>query len=589
MAHVTDLSTDIQNAMLQTTPAICRVEIILDPGGDAIDLSSRLLRSAPLTLSKRKSITPYSNLGKFEISETTITFKNSDDYFNHNTKGSEFYYVASRLYSAKASGDTYVRVLKGDGALFDAAMKVFIEGTQFTIDTIDTTNSKYDQVNFTSSGSIAFDAGKVMETKYWPGAKVEISTTIDGVSDKVEQFTGRLKALPKLSPGRATITLYDNFKPLLDIDCKANSILILTNADGQTKSTIEYNRAEDPESSGTLSVGSITVWDHRCPIGEWKIVFTNDSGNFKITHPNGAEYTGVTGQSNSFPASGDADISIGATGFSGSFDTDDEITFQTVLSLGKPVTTEKDIPSFIYAVLDEDFGADLGPIDFDTQSYLDLIDEYDEMAGAITYTKPVKVLKVIEDLQQHINAANIYRNDGLISINVYRPRYEEPTIKELSPLTEIMALEQEDAGRIDHVRAEYDYDYDKRKFLSTVDIPESIPDNASPITVKFPAYHAGGDAQARAAAERIWVMNRKGVKRYTITEKWNYGLSFEIGDLFKVSSTHPKFANRVVEIYEIVKDVVNCTVRAKAYDLNHAFGHFLFIDVDKLDSGKVLW
>ena len=85
-------------------------------------------------------------------------------------------------------------------------------------------------------------------------------------------------------------------------------------------------------------------------------------------------------------------------------------------------------------------------------------------------------------------------------------------------------------------------------------------------------------------------MWRKGVRRYRIQEKWNYGLAFELGDLFKISSRYPVIAERAVVVYQLSKDLLNQTVTALAYDLNYAFDGFAFCDVgDQLDSGKVIW
>jgi len=56
MAHFDDLSSALQTALNKGVPGPFQVEVILDPDGDAIDLSSYIDRSGSLTITKSKAI-----------------------------------------------------------------------------------------------------------------------------------------------------------------------------------------------------------------------------------------------------------------------------------------------------------------------------------------------------------------------------------------------------------------------------------------------------------------------------------------------------------------------------------------------------
>lgn len=299
MSYVDDLSSDLQTALKKPIPARITTEVILDPDGLNIDLSDYLDTEAPLTLRKTKNINlAFGALGRYTLPEVHLEMINRDDAFNINTKGSLFYYATSRLYADKASGDTYVDLINGEGDKFDHSniTKLYLRSgssaTEFTISSIDTTPANYDRINFTASGSIAFNAGTIIETEFLPGKEVTIKTVVDGVADKVSQFKGVLSSHPNLAFGKARITLHNTLKNLLDVDVNATAIQYITDADGGVLSTIEYTRAEDPASDGLLDVNGLFVDTANCKIGNWEIEFTDSSGNYKITDTEGNVLTG---------------------------------------------------------------------------------------------------------------------------------------------------------------------------------------------------------------------------------------------------------------------------------------------------------
>lgn len=590
MPYLTELSSALQTQLDKTVVGPLTTELILDPDDLNIDLSDYIDSGSSLALSKQIAIQPYGQVGRFTISEVTIRLINKDNFFNVNKIGKQFYYASARLLVDKGSSDTFIRLIKGEGDRFDDATitKVTVgqdeNAVEFTISSIDTSDPDYDQINFTASGSVAFSAGTIVETLYLPGRNVVIKTNVADESERITQFTGLLKGHPRLYPdGSASITIYDPFKELLDVDLKANDYRIL---DADLSSTLSYNRAEDPESDGQLALSAITIDDQFCKIGDWKIVFDDASGNFTLTDTEGNTYSGSTGSSLSVPST-DTQITIPTSAWSGSFDENDEITFQTTLVLGDPVNTIIHIPEMIHQALLADWGAQLSTSDIDNATFVALNSEYDEMFGKITISRPTTVLKFIEQLQSHINGNVYHKNDGKFSIAVYRPRYEDSSFPTLSPDADIIEVNMEDMGRLDHVRVEYAYNHDNGQYESSVTIPDDSK-AVNPLIVKLPAYYS--DAQARSTAERIWVMWRKGVKTYQIKEKFNYALAMELNEIVQISSDHPEFGSRYVVIYEIRKDLLDGGIALMGYDLNYAFDNFLFLDVGhKLDSGKVVW
>jgi len=589
MPHIDDMSAALQTALKGPLPAQSSLELILDPDGVAIDLSDYV--NGRVSIRKGKSISPYSGIGAYQASETQVSLINTSDIFNRNQITQQFYYAASRLLVNKLIGDSFIQVIKGDGGKFAAGKTVTItedgSSVDFEVSSVDETDPDFDQINFTGNGGRAFGAGSVVEIQFLPGRKATFKTIVNGVAEKVDQFTGILKGHPDLRATGAAMTFYDPLKTLLDVSLKANGFVKLLDSEGNFDTTLAYSRAEDPESDGAIDLDQVILGDDNLvQIGDWQIRFKNTSGDFIVTDPAGNTQQGNTATLFLMPLQG-FQLQIPIAAWSGTFDEDDEITFSTTCSFGQPVNTYNSLPEMIYRCLIEGFGAGLSAAnDLEDASFTDLIAEYDEMFGAITFTQKTTVLKAIEVLQQHINGGLYYTNGGKIAISVYRPLKEGPVIRSLSPDADVIELQQDDLGRIDRVTAEYAYSQRTGKYERSVTVP-SEETTGNLLTIKLPAFFS--EAQARSTAERIWVMWRKGVSAYSITEKWGYGLGLDVNDLLQVSSSHPLFAGRLVEIYEVEKDPVAQLVRIRAYDINYSFGQFLFLDVHNLDSGRVIW
>lgn len=595
MPHVDSLATEIKDALKLPIPAKSTVELILDPNDLNIDLSQYVDQRAGIRINRKKSIRPYGLTGQYTAGEITLQLLNKDDQFNRHTLDKIFYYHATRLIEDKDSADTYIRVIKGEALWSSTAggsNKVTVtQGTtthDYSITSIDTTDPDYDQINFTASGGKAFTAGALVESRYLPGRPVTIKVVLNGVATKVDQFTGILKGHPRLDrQGRAYITLFDDFKTILDIDLKANTYLRLTSSDSGSESSLEYTRAGS--STGEIDLDSVTIVSSKCKIGDWSLKFTS-STEFTLTDTEGNEFSGDTSSTTyggNAGTSGDHQISIPSGAWSGSFDEDDVIDYQTNCCLGEPVNSWNSLPAMIYRILLEDFGADFTTADLNDSAFQTLITELDEIQGAMTFTSPTTVLKAIELLQQHINGTVFYQNDGKLSISVYWPTYDSGGYDTLSPSVDVMPLATDDLGKVDRVVAEYGWNHTTRKFESRLIIPEGSTDTGNEATLRLPAFHSGNSAAARAAAEHLWLMWRKGVTAYDISELWNYGLALEINDILNISSRHPKFSSREVEVYDVQQDPINKTTRVKAFDLNYSFGHYAFVDKDSTDTGKV--
>ena len=596
MPHLLDLTSDLQNVLDKNIIGPVRVKMILDPDDQNIDLSDYIDRVGSIIISKKKSIQPYGDVGRYSASEMNVRMIDKNGYINPCAQSSVFYYATSRLYAAKGSSENFIEVPKGDGGKFVVGGKLIIregdDSSTHTVYSIDTTTyPDYDKIQFSGPAvPAAYNAGALVETLYMPGKPVVFKNSIDNATTEISQFKGILKELPNINPLYASINLHDNFKKLLEIDLKANDYRIITDGLGGYNNPQEYSRADaGSPSNGELDLSLITIDDSKCKIGEWNILFTSDSEDFTLTDPDGIEYTGDTSTPFYVGSSSNYQIYIPTSAWSGSFVTDDEISFQTTCSLGQPANSYNTIPRMIYRLLIEDFGADLTSSDLNESTFTDLISDYDEMRGGISFTQPTTVLKAIELLQQHINGTLFHDNDGKFSISVYRPQLEPSVIRSLSPDADIRELEWEDLGRIERIFVHYNYDHDNGEYLGQIVIPTNATGIGPHLDVYFPAYHADGYGQAKAAGERIYLMWRRGVKAYEIREKYNTGIAFDLNEIYQISSQHPTLVNRVVEIFEFRKDILKGDLVLKAYDLNYVFGHYCFCDVDYCDRGKMTW
>lgn len=587
MPHVTELASALQTALQKYSVRI-GVRCIFDADDLNIDLSNYLNMDAPVNIQKAISILPYGTIGRYQVGEVTLRMINKDDYFNHTNSSSPFYYASARIISAKGSSDTSVALLKGDGAKFADVSKITLgqggTATTFTIASVDTSDPNEDVVNFTASGSVAYASGTVIETVYLPGRKVTLKTIVENETTEITQFVGILKGHPKINAEYAEITIYDPIKQLLDVELEATSSRIMNDT---IVDTLEYNRED--ASTGTLDNAQIDV-NFGCPIGEWQIVFA-DATNFTIYAPTGEEQSGDTSSDMFFPTgAGTYWVTIETGAWASSFEAGDKIKFQTVCALGPPLySAAYSIPAFLKTVITAEFGADLPVTEINETAFDSLITYYDEMFGQITFTENTTVLKAIELIQQTINASVFPQNDGKIGIFTYRPRYDDgSSFPVLSPDTDIREVDMSDLGRIDTVIAHWNYSHPENTYLNKLIIPDAEASRLNAIEIKLPAAYS--EAIARSAAERLWIMWRKGVRAYQISEKFNYGVAWELGDIFRISSDHPSIPSRVVVVYELQKDLRNGEVVANCYDLNYAFANFLVLDSGhKLDNGKVLW
>lgn len=602
--HWTDLSAELQTALIRPVVPEIKVRCILDPDGINIDLSEYINRDSSINIRKGKQIFPYGDIGRFQIGEVSIDFINRNNYFDSKDKSSPFYYAVSRLYEAHDGTQTFIRVVKGQGSRFAADLFANMNDGQSSvrreIDNIDETPAKYDQINFKSAwtgDAYSFSGGQLVETDYMVGKTIVLKNYIEGVSTEIEQFRGILKALPQISDNGVKLTIYSNFKNLLDVSLKANTYRVFDDSVGNYHSTIEYQRVNesDGEISGiAISTGAPST--DLCKIGQWEIEFTTEIQDFIVTDPDGLTFNGNTSESFYAGVYPHFQIYIAAFAWTGTFDPGDKITFQTVCSLGRAdfwsisaYNNYFTIPWMLKALLLETFAANLDVSEIVEENFDKLITDYDEFTGAISFKQPTTVLKAIELLQQHINSTIFHNNSGLFDIHAYRPQLIPDTVPELSPDADIRELDIEDLGKVERVWANYLFDHEEGGYQGKIIIPPLATEQGDKVELNFPAYTSADYGPARGASEHVAQMWRRGVRRFAVTEKWNYAIAFDINDIVKISSLYPQLAKTVVEVFEVEKDILNGVCRINNYDLDYSFGNYLFYDQHNWDSGRVFW
>lgn len=595
MPHTLDLSASLQTALLRPVPARCSTELVIDPDGFNIDLSGYLDIERSLNVRRSKQIQPNGSQGRYEVGEVSVPLINRDNYFNRNIFGSPFYYESTFIITDKAETDAFVKIRKGAADSFDHASisTLFLDDgvnrTMFTISSIDETDPGFDQINFTSSGSVAYNTGSMLETTYMPGLPVVLKTVIDGEAEKITQFTGILKGHPILSDDgvRASIVLQENSKALLDAPCTANDTVIILDSAGTVESTLVVEKVD--ESNGIFILDYVTVGT-KCPIGDWRMEMKADQ-KYDIYDPLGNVYAGDGNSTSFFPQVDNYQLRVSSNSFFvGDFDDGDVIRFRTVLNFGSPTNSHNTIPAMLKAIVTESVGAGLATSEIDESSYDDLIADYDEMHGFITFTDPLSVMKAIEILQSHIDATVFFTPEGKSKIFAYRPQQPPPSVQSLSPDAGVMRLSTEDLGRIESIKAQYDYNYTDKAYKREISAPSRTEVGERALPIQLPAYHRG-DAQARNTVERLWLRWRKGVQVFSVQEQWNYGLALDVNDLLYLSGDWPSVPQRSVEVYEVEKDLIQQTVRLRVYEPGYSFkeDNYLFLDQGNLDSGLLIW
>ena len=593
MAHITELSSALQTA-LNRNVVFNRPEahVVLDPDGDAIDLSA-YVADADVAVRKQKGINPDESLGRITISEVTIKFLNINNYFSPEYTDGPFYYTGTKLYADYTHGGTTIDVPKNFAV--KTGLTLVVRSGKYSdsavIASIDTSDSYYDRITFTAalSASTDYSAGAVVETKYRVGDYITIATAFKGSgapTDEIAQYKGVISALPKLSGAYAYVTIQDTLRDLLTTQLRANTTKSrLSNTSVNLKSSLTISRED--ASTGLLSENGISINEYYCKIGAWNIAFT-DATTFEVTDPGGVKYEGST--TTDFYA-GDTTIyqlHIPTTAWTGAFEQGDEIDFNTFCTICYAThgSNGNTVPKIIELLLTETFAANLSSADYDTTAVDRLKSDFSEYRAGITFENKISVLKAIEVMMRHINAAMFVQNNGPVSFNSYKPQLEPDDPNTLSPDADIRAAEMEIYTRKSRVIGKYDYSGG----LFNKEFSYPFNEGEPHVELLLPAFTADERIYAEAIARRIYTMWERGVKVYKIEEKWNHGVGFDINDQFAISSDYPAMDSAVVEVFSLNK-VVNHPgkVEALVYDTSYNYDRYLFLDVHRLDDGRVLW
>jgi len=593
VSHLTELSSALQTALnkevINNWP---EAKIYLDPDEDNIDLSSRLIDSV-VEVSTNKNINPDESFGKISISEITLKFKNDNNYFSPEYIDGPFFHETTKLYADYTHGSSIIEVPKNFNV--KTGLKLYISDDNYsdnaTILSINTSDSNYDRITFTGvlSASNDYSAGVTVETKYRVGDYISIGTVLKGSgapADVIDQYRGIISTLPKIDSNGAYITIQDTLRNLLSTQLKANTTKSrMNNITSTLQSSLTYTRED--ASIGTLTENSINIDDSYCKIGSWNIEFTSATA-FTVTDPGGVKYTGTTGSTFYAGDSSIYQLSIATSAWSGTFEQGDEIDFNTYCTIcyGSEGTDGNNVPKIIELLLTEDYGADFSASDYDTSAIASLKADFDDFRAGITFDKKISVLKAIEIMLRHINAAIFVQNSGPVSFNSYLPQLDPASPNELSPDTDIQDAEMETFTRYRRVMGLYDYSNGEFNKEFSYPYNEGEPH----IEIKLPAFTADERIYAEAIVRRIYTMWEKGVKSYKIREKWNHGIGFELSDQFQISSDNPDLDTTIIEIFRINKNINRPgKIEAGGYDISHNFDQYFFIGEHKLSNGRVVW
>jgi len=589
--YLTDLSTDLQDALNKNVVGPFRTEIIIDPDGDAIDISDYLSDRGSLKISKQKSIRPFGSIGQFTISQVNLTLTDGT-YFDPTNKASPFYRANTRLYEAKADGNPYIRITKGDAAKFTSVAKIRVANDKtYTVSSIDTTPTDYDQLNISGTTTGVYSGGQFVEVEPILGKKVIIKTIVGSETDKITQFVGVVGRYPRISEDKVELQLNDRFKTLLDIPLKANSIRKAINSVGALETTVEITRRRSGENASTgtflaTTDNSMVLDLTLCKIGSWEIEFLDNNGEYRMSDPDGLKLEGnIADEFFYFTTNGETQITIIDSSWAGSFDRGDKITFQTICTLAKDVSTYDHIPGHLYNLLNASYGAALPSSDID-DSFTSLIADYDDNRGAISFTRSTTVLKAIELLQSHINASVFQKNDGSFAVVAYRPTPDSSPPSATGD-DSVISVQIENEVPIERIFG--DYAFGDGGYQKNVKFPRLASSVGQPTTLKLPAYFSGDRAQAVGVCGRIYSLWRRGITNYKIELMWQYALALDLDDQLTLSSFYPLVTDQECEIIEIDKDLTNNSISINAIAVPFTDGNYCYTDQHNTDTGKVAW
>lgn len=278
-------------------------------------------------------------------------------------------------------------------------------------------------------------------------------------------------------------------------------------------------------------------------------------------------------------------LSIPDVAFTGTFAAGDEIEFRLFCTLGH-INFHDTIPEMIQRLLLDNYGAGLAAGDLDG-SFDTLNADYDEMRAGITFSQTTTVLKAIEQLQAHINASVFYTNDGKFSISAYRPDLVASPFPTLSPASDLIQIGTAQLNPIGQVKGKYNHSGGSyQSELSWPVRPDAI---GNIVSINLPAYNAEDRGQVLGAISRIYAQWRRGLQVFKLTEKFEFGIGWDINDRFQVSGSYPTIPTQNVEIYSVTKNLLKGTVQAEVADIDYVFGRYCFTDQNRTNQGYVVW
>lgn len=584
MSHLSEL-TSAQQAVLDSQvvePIYFRLTIHGDDGN--ITLEDDIIQVDNIRFSKRIDLDE--NMEQFTAGEVSVDLVNWQQEYDARVSGNIFDLFRSPTLSAVALGGVSVKISKltspplGLASWNDLAGKAFtisdgkasFSDTVLSVQTVDS-GTRY-QINFTNACNLQynFPVGSLIEINQLIGRLATLTYVLGDSGETLTAGKYVIIKAPDLSIGQATLVMQDAFNKLLSNNLPANMA-----------SVKEYQYTDD--STATLIIDDTNVRWSGAKIGQWELEITEIVAGFPtiqkftLTYPDGSTKNGQSNQNFFSDPQGYRDyssIEIRTPDWNGLFDVGDKVIIETYY---QQPSSDDHLVDGLNNILAGCLSSDL----YDSSGSNRLLGTYKPIMSSLSpvglIKREISCMQVAALFCQHLNLTMFVDTDGKLNFTLLQPIYNSSLYEVDDPID----VDIEFREPVNAVRVLYNYSYTSLEYRSSYVYPENTQGNA--VELKLPFFTT--ESQAKAQAQRYWLIWQKGVRILRFIEKLNKGIAFSLSDQLLLSSTAPPLSQVETLIFDIVKNPQRMEVELKAIDTSALWEDVGFYDVDNYDEGKV--
>jgi hypothetical protein len=587
MAHLTELTSAQQNFLNKPVIGDIRTKITLHTDDGDVVLNDDIIDVSPISLRKRVDLD--NKQEQFTVSELRIRLQEDATQQFDSESGGLFELFKAPTVTALGLLDDTVDLFEIDPLPFGAAALSGLVGRKTTltdgrvtwqdeIDSITNVTSGSDtltRITFANSYGInyEFSAGAYLIINDLIGREATVEHLLGDTGETITQGRWVIAQMPAAQPGEREIVLQDLFYSLMQSQLYASVVELK-----------EYQRSGSSAGTFDITYAAIASQLGYTTIGEYELEITADNGSyydFTVTLPDGSERNGRTDQdwwSDSKNSPAYTALEIDSDGWTGSFDVGDKVIFECYFKEAGSATHMVDS---LLAIVQNSVGASYTA---STDITADIKSRLPAIGSTVRIKKAMSRMAAVSTLCEHLNLSIYPGRDAKVHFFFW-----QPVLNETPPAIgadDIMEMDIEQSLPVSGIQVNYNYDWDNRVFLNSVTYPENYTGELIELDLGL----FTTKSQALFQAQFYEAMHGRGLRIANFAAQFANGIGWDLSDIFQVTSLKPGLTNRLMMIFDYVKNCDSRSLICKGLDIEFMWSDFLFYDNDqRYDNRYVYW